>query len=106
MGHFLSFPAPMLGFCGADGMGTARVTWEETRGTMGPFIYLSGSPALRALDTGFACTRRGRGGRGQEIKMSFRLKKRKRIICFFISHNGNKAWLSAVKRLKKTTEAS
>lgn len=43
-------------------MGTLRVTWEETRGTVGPFTYLSGSPALLPLDTGFASTRRGRGG--------------------------------------------
>lgn len=61
-GPFFELPSAVLGFCDADGMGTVRVTWEETRGTVGPFIFLSGSPASPALDTGFACTRRGRGG--------------------------------------------
>lgn len=33
----------LVWLCDGDGMGTAGVTWEETRRTMGPFIYLSGS---------------------------------------------------------------
>lgn len=41
-GPFLRFCASCLAFDG-DGMGTAGVTWEETRGTLGPFISLSES---------------------------------------------------------------
>lgn len=33
----------LVWLCDGDGMGTVGVTWEETRRTMGPFIYLSGS---------------------------------------------------------------
>lgn len=39
-GPFLRFSVSCLPFDG-DGMGTAGVTWEETRGKLGPFIYLS-----------------------------------------------------------------
>lgn len=41
-GPFLRFCASCLAFDG-DGMGTAGVTWEETRGTLGPFFSLSES---------------------------------------------------------------
>lgn len=37
-GSFLKFLASCSTFDG-DGMGTVRVTWEETRRTLGPFIY-------------------------------------------------------------------
>lgn len=74
MGRFFELPCSLLGFCDADGMGTACVTWEETRGTVGPFIYLSGRPVSPALDTGLAGTRRSQGDKNVlqvEKKMTF-----------------------------------
>lgn len=100
MGHFWGSQR-LVWLCDGDGMGTAGVTWEETRRTMGPFILLVRKLALRALDMvciqrvlvlGVADNDEGKNcpSKGKQFILSFMLQKQRIKGECYISKRGIK----------------